>query len=237
MKIVPRESTTGIREMIKRYIQAASAIFLFGATSASAALLDFTDPANFTPSGTILGGVSYNIEVVVPGDDEGELTYNDGNDGNGDIGPGPLLIPPLNKTLNGTGDGLGINDDEVSPEQALIVTFGEPLFIDAIYLLDFFVVPGDTERASISANGSIVAEFVADDDQFPSAGLGAFVAGTDYDRFFTSQLTIPAGPGNDGRGVGDFSLAALEVSQVPLPAGALLLGTALLGLAVVRRRA
>ena len=55
-------------------------------------------------------------------------------------------------------------------------------------------------------------------------------------RITGTQFTFTIGDSNDGVGLADGALAGVNVAAVPLPAGMLLLGTALGGFSFARRR-
>lgn len=194
---------------------AALAFGLAAAPAAQAALLDFTDPTSFTVSGDTITGSGFT-----------SLVATGGNFNISEAGPGPT------GALVGITDGLGIGDDEISfPREALTLTFASEVTLTALYLLDFFL----GEEMTIS-NGTDTVTFLAvatDQIGFFNGGLG--LAGT----IFTFT---PGSPDDNPRGgVGDFALGGLSFHKgilqvIPLPAGVLLLGAALGGLAILRRR-
>ncbi|MGR3343204.1 MAG: VPLPA-CTERM sorting domain-containing protein, partial [Paracoccaceae bacterium] len=140
--------------------------------------------------------------------------------------------------LLGDNDGVGIGQDEITfGGEYLTLTFSEQVTLTAAYFLDLFIAPKieDFEVANItigSAPGAADA-FANADDVFQNnfgyrelTGLG----------LFGSSFTFWAGGGNDNRGSADFALAAVDISPVPLPAGLVLLGTALAGFGALRRK-
>ena len=203
---------------------AAAAALLCGAGAASAALIDFTASSSLTGSA---GGVGYTVSGS-PGD---TLTFPATG------APGPI------GGLAGLNDGIGLNDDEIgnATGEYVTVTFDRAVRLSRVFLLDLFAdTGGSTETAWIysGANPSPATADASVDatEPFAPGGFG-FAAGTV--DLVGDSFTFDAGEGNDGRGIGDFALAGLgfEPAVIPLPAAGLLLGTALFGLGLARRRA
>ena len=205
---------------MRNLLAAATVAALSTVGAASAAVIDFT--ANSTPnSGTIAGGVSYALTTAptAPVRNTGDA-------------PGPI------GALLGQNDGVGVGagNDEISfPGESATLTFSSAVTISALYFLDLFRNPTgspDAEVVSVTADGGTASMFVAQED-FPGTGYGAFtglsLTGTVF--VFAPMQT------NDGVGRPDFALGGLDVAPVPLPAGVLLLGTALAGFGMARRRA
>jgi hypothetical protein len=204
---------------------AASAFLLAGTISASAALVDFTIGKPGTLSGTEAGGWSVT----------GNLTPNANF-----AGPGAIGTP----TLAGDNDGFGVRDDEITyPRQYVTVTFNKAVTLTGAYFLDLFITSSNTaikEIANIARGTGIAAaeaqlEATANtavagkENKFGYGSLtGMSLKGTTF-SFFASST-------NDGQGQPDFALAGLTVAPIPLPAGAILFGTALGGLGLMRRK-
>jgi hypothetical protein len=198
----------------------AGVLAFAGVTSASAALLDFTDSSVGFPAGSI-GGVTYTVTGVPIAP---KLTVG---------APGPIDV------LAGETDGIGIRNDEITfPGEYVVIEFSKAVTIRAAYFLDLFFKAGsggvliDSEQANITVGavpGAIDAFLVA--QTADNIGFGALTGlslkGTTFTFF--------AGPGQDDSS-GDFALAALDVAPIPLPAGALLIGTAFGAFGLLRRR-
>lgn len=215
-----------------------------GTVTASAALLDFTDPTTLTTQTAALAagtveGVGFSITANEPA-----LTYNYGS------GPGPI------GPLAGIGDGIGIGDDEVSDGQMLTIAFDQTVRVTGAYFLDLFRATEDPLDSDGDSEGVYV--FLGDPATYDSPDLNfrsfypeeaysfgrpGYASDTfSFDQSIFSFLTDNfddddfAGP----ESVNDFALAGLEVSAimapVPLPATSLLLGTALVGAGAMLRR-
>lgn len=204
---------------------AIAAAATIAAVPASAALLDFTDPAAgvLVDASTYTGTIS-GLGFTVTSNPAG-LNLDQSFDGTGSISP-----------LAGVNDGFGIGDDEATtggdPFQVVTITFEDVVTITTAYFLDVFSA-NDGESARILVGSTATDETVFTAEAPGVVGNGGFtsVSGT----FTGTTFSFFAGPGQDD-GSADISLAALEVNVVPLPAGLLLLGTALGGLGIARRR-
>ncbi|MEP2473676.1 MULTISPECIES: VPLPA-CTERM sorting domain-containing protein [Rhodobacterales] len=198
-----------------------------GTVGASAALLDFTSTASYDvqsdalASGTI-NGIGWTLTPS-----GGDLTFTT---------PGPGSIGDL----VGDNDGIGVDDDEItlSPAESVTLTFDKAIRVTGLYFLDLFISSDGavTESAVVSSNGSAILELFATENE-PGFGLGDFteLAG-DFVSFTGTSFTFTVGNDNDNVGKADFALAGIEIAPIPLPAGILLLGTALGGLGIARRR-
>ena len=211
---------------------ASVAIIAGSALSAQAALVDFTDSASYTISGSTgsgsVSGIAYQISAT------------GGNLNNSEAGPseagrtGPLA---------GTVDGLGVGDDEITfGNQSVTVTFASAVNVVSLYFLDLFGTnPGGAaeatdEMVNVSVDGGEGVVFSAQTlNQDGTVGLGAFTGLMLSGTSFTFTAMEP----NDAFGSPDFALAGIEFSDIapiPLPAGGLLLAGALGGLGFAARR-
>lgn len=217
-----------------RLLAAAAGLLMGGTMAAQAALIDFTAPP-FTGTGSVLNGITFTVAPNV-----GALSFNTG----ADEAPGPV------GPLAGLGDGIGVVTgrsqaaDEIDngpPVEYVTVRFSRPITLRTIYALDLFIAETEDDSESFfvfegeGLGGPLLGSFNATErinSLIPGTGFGTFEAG-----FRGSAFTFEAGLGNDRVGVGDFALAGLEVAPIPLPASVLLLGAALGGLGLARRRA
>jgi hypothetical protein len=194
----------------------AGAMAISSAVSVSAAtLIDFTDSS--TPLVTAEYSVTNNTGILI---------QNTGG------GPGAGFPP-----LAGEYDGLGISNDEITyPSEWITITFVKPVTLTAVYFLDVFFRAGgaDTESGIVSKggapgaiDGSVAASVPTSEGVGFAQITGLSLKGTTF--------TFWAGPGEDDSSA-DVALAAIEIAPIPLPAGALLIGTALGALGLVRRR-
>lgn len=208
---------------------AAAALILAGSIPASAAIIDFTKGLPGATSGTEAGGWSL----------AGFYNGQPHSLNNREAGPGPIGSAPL----AGDNDGVGVRSTEIRyGTDYITVTFAQEVRLIGAYFLDLYINPdnGDKEVANISigdavdaAAGSLTAVANkslrgAEDMYGYGELLGISLVGKQF-TFFASDT-------NDQYGVPDFALAALDVAPVPLPAGLLLLPTAIGGLALARRR-
>ncbi len=132
-------------------------------------------------------------------------------------------------------DGVGIYDDEISTGgEAVTVTFSETVAVIGFSFLDLFFADGqtDSEFAEVYLEGALVYTFFAD-LVFQESGGYKYAS---VSPLLTDQLVFLAGAGNDGVGVADYALAAIDVQAVPLPASLVLLLSALGCLGIVSRR-
>ena len=207
----------------------ASAALLAGTVSASAALIDFTSNAVSTGPGTEGGGWT--------------LTGNPEFPNTSESGPGPV------GSLAGDNDGLGIKNDELSGPQYVTITFNKMVKLTAFHVLDLYISNSDAnnyETALVSkgavpgapADDALVASQVIDGTTPGYASKTTSLKGTTF-TFFVGPADPGiglGGTGNDDVGQRDYALAAIEISAVPLPAGVILMGTALGGLGLARRK-
>ena len=214
----------------------AGSLLVAGTMISSAAVIDFTvglpgstSGSNWTASATDSFGAA-----AVP-------TVSFG-------GPGAQTVDTSlgfdMSSLAGDNDGFGVMNDEISAPgnnpnkipQTVTITFNKKVKLRSAYYLDLFLnsTGTDSEFANILVDGvaSGVPVFGAVVPTSEGVGLGE-QTGLSLNGY---SFTFFASPSNDGVGQPDFALAGLEISAVPLPAGFLLLGTALGGLGVARRR-
>lgn len=210
-------------------IAAVAAVAAFAAVPATAGLIDFTDDSVGVgvDSTTFMGnaaGVAFTVTSNTTG-----LNRDQAFDG-----PNVADISPL----AGQNDGFGIVDDESTTGdflQTITVSFDREVTITTAYFLDVFLsgsgADGETARLNVGA--------AADVNDFDAEVAGNELSGDGFatitGMFTGSSFTFFAGPGVDD-GSADISLAGLEIAPIPLPAGMLLLGTALGGLGIARRR-
>ncbi len=228
---------------------------------ASAATIDFTaypvgavSPVGRSDTININGTI---VTWTLTSAPSGEINYNQAYDG-------PTPSPASAAGLALVNDGVGVRDDELTTSikddivETLVLTFSQAVNVTGFHFLDMYrpaslnrqaeLAAGrdfnsdSVEKAGVSWNGGDFIFFAATeadgvnggylfgDPNAPSSGAGATI--------FTSSLTFQAGPGNDGLGFADFSLAAVDVdlAPIPIPAGGILLLTALGGLGFARRR-
>jgi hypothetical protein len=204
-------------------LAAAAAIGLGSMSAANAGLIDFTDNAVVAGiSGNTLNGPNWTLTGS-----PSTLNLVNGPQGPGPIGP-----------LKGQTDGIGIKDDEISfPRESLTLTFDWAVKMTGIYVLDLFFGAAGTEFVFLSVDGVPVGSGAA--TQF-NPGIGntnpGFASFTGL-SLVGKVFTFTVGRTNDiASGAPDYALAGVDVAPVPLPAGALLLGTALAGFGLMRRK-
>jgi hypothetical protein len=218
-------------------LTALAGTILAGAASA-AQVVDLTDPSsydiartNVLAKGTLDNGVTWSITSP-----SGPLTYTafDGID------------TPLKDEL----DGIGINDDEVTntvavqgTDELLFLEFSQAVNVTGFHFLDLFETPGsgdDEQEMALVWVGQLGTaggpDFMFGADEAFAAPRSGYSFGTA--DAFSNLFTFAASTGNDGVAFPDFALAGfnVEMQPIPLPAGALLLGTALAGFGAVARR-
>ena len=230
---------------VSKVAGATAAVLMVSSVTASAALLDFTDSDAYTTqtadeaTGT-LGDFSWSVT----GNPGGSLTYTPVDGLEGDIGP-----------LAGDYDGIGVVDDEITYDEesgvseSVTVTFDRAVQANGFYFLDLFTAQdaSSNEIAEVfmgsDTSGMLIAAFDASDAAIVGNDSG-FRFGTLGEPATSDAFTFAAFSENDAVGFADFALAGLDVevgpdvAPIPLPAGALLLGSGLLafGGAAARRR-
>ena len=137
-------------------------------------------------------------------------------------------------------DGIGIAGPEITGNGRAYatVTFSRQVALVGAWFLDLFVAAdgSNAEIAYISKDGNSIPGAVAvtadltfpNDNGFKKAD-GFKLVGTTF-TFFVDPV------GNDNVGRPDAALAGLEIAPVPLPAGGLLIASALGGLGLMRRK-
>jgi hypothetical protein len=217
----------------------AGAFIAASAVSASAALLDFTDNASYgVRSGAIASGTlaDGNTWTLLPTPATFKLSY---------VTSDAPMGAPSTSPLKGDNDGVGVtkptgsvNDEITAPDQMITLTFSKAVKLTTLYFLDLFRSGSsvDTEEAYVSVDGSADAVFSAQEAYVPGGfGFGKFASSLAGKSFTFSAGDIDP-TNNDDVGQPDYALAGADVSPVPLPAGFLLLGGALAGMGIARRR-
>jgi hypothetical protein len=242
--------------MIRSLIIAA---LLGGATTAAAApasvFIDFTDRSIWNGGGAsgnpAVTSFDYGpLTVDLSSNPADRINLNQAFDGKNPTTPG--FADFCGPILKCEGDGLGVITDEVAavdllatpPRESVTLSFSKGVKIKELYFLDIYTdqpASGGSvnfEQANVYVDGAGPASsmmFQAVEDFQNNAGFlgvdGLSIVATTSATFFASSF-----PNNDGVGRPDFALAGLAVEVVPLPASVLLLGGALAGFGLLRRR-
>lgn len=233
---------------MKSLLRAAVAgVVVAGFTAAAhAAVIDFTALSTYDThtasgaTGTVYGGLVGWAVAPIP--ETGTLTYAGG-------GPGPGFSAENGGIdIDGELDGIGINDDEIGyPDQKLMLAFTEPVELTGFAVLDLFRSSGDGTVFEVAflQTGTGSAGPGAALEALDVLGEGWGYRSTQTDNpisLIGDRFLFSVGRSNDNTGTPDYALAAVSLAddrppQIPLPAGGLLLLTALgvLGLWRARR--
>ncbi|MEE4202065.1 MAG: VPLPA-CTERM sorting domain-containing protein [Halieaceae bacterium] len=228
--------------MTKKFFTSLAGILSVSAVSAQAGVIDFTQPGPQPLTGSI-DGLTY---VVTAGNDS--ITTNNtlleqSQTGTGTCGAG------LSCTTDGFGVGTGGNRDEIDGNEVLTVSFENgTVQVSGFYVLDLYTSRSgdDREHGQYSIDGGDTwASFFADPDEVWLGGsttTNGWLAVFGVPQNFISSIMFRAATGNDAAGVGDFSVAGIlttgetRIGEVPLPGAVWLMGSALAGMGLFRRR-
>jgi hypothetical protein len=200
----------------------AIALLLFLSSAAAAATIDFTSTI-FKPA---KGEKSYSFSP---------LTGLEG------VGLTLSALPAGAKLYWDKKDGLGVNyfyqKDEIEFPEVLKIDFSENVYLSKISITDLFFERGYQEKGYYSLNGGSWVPFLADMAQTPGLSNGELTLSftspllLDYICFTAPGLVLFPSPQSH-----EFSVAGLEVTAVPLPPAAWMLGAGLVGVVALRRR-
>lgn len=221
----------------------SAVVAVTGAVSASAATIDFTSnstgtaTADWSLQGYEFDGTNIDTIAINTGTSttatcaaDSGFTLACENDGYG-IGGGDEFSNPLSSKLTW-----------------ITITFTKAVQITGYSVLDAFADasnPDFFEKVYLTkgavAPGAIEATVVGSELNVPNVPETGFASTSDISvkgTVFTFWVAEGAGshPNNDFVGSADAALASIEVAAVPLPAGVVLLGSALAGLGLARRR-
>ncbi len=232
-----------------RAIVLAGTVGVSAAFGANAAVLDFTSVATYNgttnasgATGTI-NGLTWTLTPTVAG----SMTYNfpSGNGALSGVENGfNGKNEPVDTGLAFEGDGVGQVDDEFSNlrQESLILSFDKTVRISGIHFLDLFWGIPNPESSSVkqyeqvnvfdTLTNTLLATLTGGEKNDINKTGGYTFGALDYTGKSLTFVTAGAPDDNDI----DFAFAGANVAAVPLPAGGLLLLTAIGGLAVARRR-
>lgn len=134
-----------------------------------------------------------------------------------------------------SGDGVGIDNDEITMGQTLSLSFDTAVRITRLEFLDLYV-GGGVEQATVSIDGTLIdtvdATGSSGDGGYAKLDLGGLILGLGQNI----ELTAALGEDFWDDRTNDYAFAAVTVSAVPVPAAFWLFGTALIGFVGMSRR-
>ncbi len=211
-----------MKKLLSCCVLAGGALFA-AADHSAAATIDFT--LDGTLSGNVDGAI-YSVSAV-----GGSLNQMQRFDG----------ARPVTEPLALQNDGIGIGDDEIDFGQTLMMDFDRLVRVTRVFFLDLFEAPdGTSHEAPIvasDASGNVDVD-LSTLQKFGDMAPG-WTTGTFGSPFVGRTFSFTAAASNDGMGSPDYALAGIEFEVVPapLPAAAVLFGTALMGLGALARAA
>jgi len=192
--------------------------------SAQANLIDFTG-ADWEQAIIDGGGTTASIGNVTLTANTGSLTFNRNDSGGCKAGQ------PTNG-LSCDGDGIGINNDEITQggSQNITISFQQAVNITDILLLDLF-----SNESGRDVNGDPTVGEIAIIDGIEYFGPNLLPGGF-YETGFSGQAITSIVFSGNLDSFSDYAVAGIKISPVPLPGAAILFGSALLGFFGFKRR-